>query len=308
MKKRILFSIFSLVLSNLIAQRNISDIITYQKPVQKLTVNNQEIAYQEVGKGTTTLLFVHGLSSTMESWKNNLEGLKDEFHCIAIDLPGYGKSSKLRTDYSLRDYAEIINSFVQKKELRNVILVGHSMGGQIAMHTVLENPDTFKKLILIAPAGIETFTSQEATLMKTSYTPQVVINTSDEQVVANYKLNFYEFPESANAMVEQRIAMKEAEDFPMYAELIVNNIHAMLDEPVLSKVSEISVPVLMIYGQNDMLIPNRYFHPTESIESLVNTSKEKFKDIHVEVIEEAGHFVNFEKADEVNSAIKEFLD
>ncbi|MCP9198714.1 alpha/beta hydrolase [Gramella sp. GC03-9] len=306
MKKRILVSILCLMLTGLKAQKNISEILSYPSTVQKIKLDSEEIVYLETGKGATSILFVHGLSSTLQSWENNLEGLGDDFRCIAIDLPGYGKSSRNRTDYSLSEYADMIREFIQKKELENVILAGHSMGGQIAMHTVLEYPEVFEKLVLVAPAGIETFTPQEATLMKSSYTPAMLMASSDEQILANYKLNFYEFPESASKMVEQRIAMKEAGDFPQYAETVVNNIHAMLDEPVIERISEISIPVLMIFGKNDMLIPNRYFHPDESIESLVETSEEKFKDLEVEVIDEAGHFVNFEKATEVNQLIRDF--
>lgn len=308
MKKGILFSLLCIIISSLAAQEKISNIVTYQLPVKKLKLNSEEIAYSESGNGETTLLFVHGLSSTMASWQKNISGLNDKFHCIAIDLPGYGQSSKNKTDYSLQEYATILNDFIKKKELKNVVLVGHSMGGQIAMHSVLEYPETYKKLILIAPAGIETFTAQEAAVMKASYTPSMVVNTSDEQILANYKMNFYSFPEDAQPMVEERIAMKKAEDFPEYAETVVNNIHAMLEEPVIDEIGKIELPVLMIFGKNDMLIPNKYFHPSESIEGLIETSKEKFHDISVKTIEEAGHFVNFEQAEKVNEAIRNFLN
>jgi pimeloyl-ACP methyl ester carboxylesterase len=56
-----------------------------------------------------------------------------------------------------------------------------------------------------------------------------------------------------------------------------------------------------------MLIPNKYLHPSESIENLIKLSEEKFSDLEVEVIDKAGHFVNFERAEEVNSEIREFL-
>lgn len=308
MKKRILFSLLSIIISTAAAQERISDIVTYQLPVKKLKLNSEEIAYSETGKGETTLLFVHGLSSTMDSWQKNISELKDQYHTIAVDLPGYGKSSKNKTDYSLKEYAMMLNDFIQKKELENVVLVGHSMGGQISIHTVLNYPQNFEKLVLIAPAGIETFSEKEAAIMKSAYTPAMVESTSDEQILANYKLNFYSFPEDALKMVDQRIAMKKAEDFPQYAETVVNNIHAMLDEPVIDRLSELDLPVLMIFGKNDMLIPNRYFHPEESIDNLLKVSKDRIKDLKVETIDEAGHFVNFEKCDQVNEAIRNFIN
>lgn len=307
MKKRILVSLLCLVLTSLTAQQ-ISEKVTYHLPVKSIKINSETIAYTDEGDGDKTLLFVHGLSSNLDSWKKNIKGLRSDFRTISIDLPGYGKSSRSKTDYSLAEYAGMLINVVDQLNLKNVILVGHSMGGQIAMHSVIENPDAFEKLILIAPAGIETFTEQEATIMKTSYTPAMVVNTSDEQVLANYKMNFYSFPEDAQQMVDDRVAMKSASDFPDYAETVVNNIHAMLEEPVIDKISSIEMPVLMIFGKNDMLIPNKYFHPSQSIASLVETSKEKFQDIEVKIIDEAGHFVNFEQSQKVNTEIRNFLE
>lgn len=308
MQIKIWVSLLLLSVVSVTAQEKIQDLITYHLPVKCINLNSETVAYSEEGEGIKTLLFVHGLSSNLDAWQKNIAGLKEDYRTIAIDLPGYGHSSRNKTDYSLKNYAEMLKEFVEKKDLKNVILVGHSMGGQVAMHTVLQYPEAFKKLILIAPAGIETFTPQEASLMKSSYTAPMVVNTSDEQILANYKLNFYQFPDEAKAMVEDRIQMKAAEDFPAYAEVVVNNIHAMLDEPVIDRLGEIKLPVLMIFGKKDMLIPNKYLHPSESIENLVAVSKEKFPNLEVETIDEAGHFVNFEKAEEVNSVIKDFLE
>ncbi|SDR78516.1 alpha/beta fold hydrolase [Christiangramia echinicola] len=308
MKKGILFSLFSIVITGLTAQHNISEIVTYDLPVKTINIKSESIAYTDKGSGDKTLLFVHGLSSNLDSWKKNFEDIAIDYRCIAIDLPGYGQSSRSKTNYSLAEYTDILNALAEKMELENVILVGHSMGGQIAMHSVLKYPEAYEKLILIAPAGIETFTEQEATVMKTAYTPAMVVNASDEQVLANYKMNFHSFPEDAQSMVDDRIKMKSAEDFPAYAETVVNNIHAMLEEPVIHEIKNIEIPVLMIFGKNDMLIPNKYFHPSESIESLIETSEEKFQDLEVKIIDEAGHFVNFEKAEKVNGEIRDFLN
>ncbi|MCC8359828.1 alpha/beta fold hydrolase [Salinimicrobium sediminilitoris] len=307
MRKGILFSLLFITIASSTAQEKINELVKYSLPVKSINLNSETIAYAEEGSGEKTLLFIHGLSSTLDAWKKNINGLKDEYRCIAVDLPGYGKSSRNSTNYSLNDYGGMLQEFIKKKDLKKVILVGHSMGGQIAMHTVLNYPEDFKKLVLIAPAGIETFTEQEATLMKASYTPVMVVNTTNEQILANYKLNFFEFPEDAQQMVDDRIRIKSAQDFPAYAEVVVNNIHAMLDEPVIDRIKEINIPVLMIWGANDMLIPNKYLHPSESIENLIKLSEEKFSDLEVEVIDKAGHFVNFEKAEEVNSEIREFL-
>jgi len=144
-------------------------------------------------------------------------------------------------------------------------------------------------------------------VLKSSYTPTIVVNSTPEQIAANYKLNFHNFPKDAEFMIEDRIRMKEMVDFPDYAEVVVNNVHAMLDEPVFKRLEEISIPVLIIYGKDDLLIPNRFFHPDQSIDSLVGDAKEKISDLQVKIIDEAGHFLNFEKPEEVNVEMIKFL-
>lgn len=291
-----------------VSQNKISDVLNYEGEVNKIKINSEEIAYVEQGAGEHTLLFIHGLSSNLEAWRKNITSLGRNYKCVAIDLPGYGKSSKNRNNYSLNEYAAFLRDFIRQKQLENVVPVGHSMGGQIALHLVLDNPEDFEKLVLIAPAGIETFSQQEAMMMKSSYTAAMVENSSPEQIENNYKLNFYSFPSDANFMVEDRIAMKESEDFSTYAQVVVNNISAMLDEPVINDLSRISIPVLMVFGKNDLLIPNKYFHPDESVETLVERAKEEISNLQVELIDEAGHFVNFEKAGEVNSVVETFIE
>jgi pimeloyl-ACP methyl ester carboxylesterase len=291
-----------------LSQNQISDILNYEENAEKILIENEKIAFVDVGSGENTLLFIHGLSSNLQSWNKNISRLKNEYRCIAIDLPGYGKSTKNSTTYSLKDYADFLNSFIEKKNLHDVVLVGHSMGGQVAVHTLLAAQDNFKSLVLIAPAGIETFSENEAALMKASYTAEMVEKSTPEQIRNNFKMNFHQFPEDAEFMVRERIEMKNADDMKIYSEVVVNNIHAMLEEPIIGRLSDIEIPVLMIYGKDDLLIPNTFFHPSQDIASLVKTAKENIRNLKVELINEAGHFVNFEKSKQVNALITEFLN
>jgi pimeloyl-ACP methyl ester carboxylesterase len=308
MKKRLAFSlILCFSIFSIKAQQEISELVNYNLPVKTLKLSFEEIAYSETGTSDTTLVFVHGLATNLNSWQKNIPDLKNQFRCVALDLPGYGKSSKNKTKYSLKEYAEFIKEFIDKKRFENVVLVGHSMGGQIAMHCVLKNPETYKKLILLAPAGIETFTEQETAVTKASYTLATVTNATKSQIRTNYETNFYTFPKDAEPMVQERIAMKKATDFQDYAQVVVNNVHAMLNEPVMDDLEKIQQPVLLLFAKNDALIPNSYFHPNLSIASLAETAKENFKDLKVEIIDKAGHLLQFEQPGAVNKQIAEFV-
>ena len=307
MIKGIVCNLMILCFLNIQGQNNISESLMYDTKVKKISINSEELAYIEEGQGTETLIFIHGLSSNLKAWKKNISGLSDRYRCVALDLPGYGKSTKNKTTYSLAEYAAIIKKFVVEKQFEKPVLVGHSMGGQIALHTVLQYPQYFEKLVLVAPAGVETFTDEEAKIMKLSYSPEMIKSATDEQIRSNFMINFYEFPEDAEFMIQDRIAMKTTSDFGIYSEIIINNIGAMLDEPVFQDLDKINIPVLIIFGKNDQLIPNKYFHPKQDLDFLIKAAKEKMPDLKVELIGEAGHFVNFEKASEVNQKIDHFI-
>ena len=96
-------------------------------------VNNTTIAYNQYGKGDTTLLFVHGWCINKEYWNDQSAFFCDRYKVVTLDLPGFGKSGKNRTDWAFEQYADDINEFIKAEQLKNVILIGHSMSGDILL-------------------------------------------------------------------------------------------------------------------------------------------------------------------------------
>ena len=275
---------------------------------KSIKIDSLEISYIKEGQGETTLLFLHGLSSNADAWSKNIEALKDKYTCVAIDLPGYGKSSMPQVDYTPTYFATVTHKMIERLELKNVVLIGHSMGGQASIKFATMYPTEIKKLILVAPAGLETFAVAHANFMKTSYTTAIVKMTPDAQIENNFALNFYVLPKDAQKMIEDRKQIKNASNFDAHCEAIIKSIAGMLDEPVFDQLKDIEHKTLVIFGQEDKLIPNRYFNPTLSTENIGNIAKEQIKNIQLEFIEESGHFVQFEKPKDVNLLIEKFID
>ncbi|HCT70495.1 MAG TPA: hypothetical protein DF409_05015, partial [Bacteroidales bacterium] len=168
------------------------DDLEYPYAVKKVTLpSGPEIAYVDEGKGEKVIIFIHGLGSYLPAWVKNIEGLKSGYRCIAIDLPGYGKSSKQPHSGKMSYYAEVVEEFAGKLGLGKVILAGHSMGGQIAMVAALNYPGMVEGLILIAPAGFERFTDGQKQWFRNVMTPEGVKNTSAEDIQTNLAVNFY---------------------------------------------------------------------------------------------------------------------
>ena len=96
-------------------------------------VNNATIAYNQYGNGDTTLLFVHGWCINKEYWNEQTKYFSDKYKVVALDLPGFGASDKDRTEWTFEKYTDDINEFIKAENLKNVILIGHSMSGDILL-------------------------------------------------------------------------------------------------------------------------------------------------------------------------------
>ena len=285
---------------------NIFNQIRYPFSTNFIKLNNYEIAFIDQGTSDNILLFIHGLGSYLKAWDRNIPELKKHFRCIALDLPGYGKSSKEIHSGSVSFYVEMLNQFIAKLKLKNVSLVGHSMGGRIASAYAIENPDQIDKLILVASAGFETFNKQEIELLKKIISPDILFKTSDHQIRINYRINFFRMPVEAEEMIADRILIKNDEEFYNYCINVSNSLFGLLYAPVFKRLKEISIPVLILFGKNDQLIPNKSIHQvtTEEIAYLGAAQVRKSK---VMLLDECGHFLQYEKPDEFNSQIISFF-
>jgi len=280
--------------------------IDYGYETRYLQLSNIEIGYIDAGSGEQTLILIHGLGSNAKGYVRVIPALSENYRVIALDLPGYGKSSKGYYDYSMEFYADIVLRFMDELGLDQAVLVGHSMGGQIAMTAGLKYPRRISRLVLLSPAGFERFDDGEAAWMKKAMNPTFVKKTTVDAIDKNLRWNFYEYPEDARFMIDERIQVRSAADFENYCYAVSRNVFAMLDGPVWMKLGEISQPTLIIFGENDMLIPNRYLHAgfTRDIAAI---GDREIPDSKLLMIPECGHFVQFEKADEVSGAVLEFL-
>lgn len=265
------------------------------------------VAYVDEGQGPETLLFIHGLGSYLPAWKKNIEGLRGKYRCIAIDLPGYGKSSKGPYSGSMTFFAGVVADFIRTQKLENVTLVGHSMGGQISMVTALHYPELVQQLVLAAPAGFETFTEGEKQWLRDVMTLDATRLTPAEQIRTNYSYNFYKFPDDAEFMVTDRLAMRFAkEDFEAYCYIIQQSVRGMVDQSVYEYLPQIKQRTLILYGEQDNLIPNRFLHGGFT-KTIAEKGASRLPRATLQMVNHAGHFVQWDQAEIVNGAIMNFM-
>jgi pimeloyl-ACP methyl ester carboxylesterase len=267
---------------------------------------NKSMAYADQGKGDV-ILFVHGLASYAPAWQHNVKELSKSYRCIVVDLVGYGKSSKGQYKADMSFHAQYLFELMDELSISTFNIAGHSMGGQIALKMAMDKPEKVKSLLLMAPAGIETFSANEKEIFKSSTTPESIAEVSDEQYRINLSLNFYEMDERAEFMYEDRMKIKSDEQFMDYSYVVAEGVMGMLDEPVFNQLGEITQPTLICYGLEDRLIPNAYLHKELTTKAIGETAIESIPNSELKMIAEAGHFVHFDQPEKVNEIMKNFL-
>lgn len=118
---------------------------------QVVTFDGQELNYERHGNGDYTVLLVHGWCIDQSYWSRQVDFLKSSYQVITLDLPGFGQSGKTRANWTIEAFGRDVNTLIDQLELKNVILVGHSMGGDVVLEAALNNPD------IVAIIGIDTF-------------------------------------------------------------------------------------------------------------------------------------------------------
>ena len=122
-------------------------------PVERINWHGNEIAFHRCGNGEPVIL-IHGIASSFNTWNAVLPELGKSHLAAAPDLLGHGRSSKPRGDYSLGAFATGIRDFMEALEIPSATIVGHSMGGGIAMQFAYQFPKRVRRMVLVNSGGL----------------------------------------------------------------------------------------------------------------------------------------------------------
>jgi pimeloyl-ACP methyl ester carboxylesterase len=114
-----------------------------------IKVNGRDVHYYTAGQGDP-LIVVHGGGGDARTWLDNAAVLSRKYTIYIPDLPGFGASQLLDGEYSIPELAEFVNTFADKLGLGSFYLVGHSIGGGVALNYALKSPHKIKKLVLVS--------------------------------------------------------------------------------------------------------------------------------------------------------------
>ena len=206
-------------------------------------------------------LILHGWGSCAQRWeevKNYLES--KGFKVYVPDLPGFGQSPPPKKVWSISDYAEWVKEYCKEQNLLKVFLLGHSFGGAIALKFSLKYPEKVKKLFLVAPAII-----RKRSLKK--------------EIIKKIAKPFSFLPESAKKIIYIKILKS---NYPLKKGIMRDIFLRVIKEDQLEDCSSISVPTVIIWGENDNITPLKDAY---SIYKRMKKSK-------LVIIEDQGHDLN----------------
>lgn len=190
-------------------------------------------------------MLVHGLGGSAERWLGVIPNLSQKYRVIAIDLIGFGYSDKPSEDYTVDFFARFLTAFIKKLGLTKVVLVGTSMGGQIAAECAGNDPSV-ERLVLVAPSGAMKSTTKavEAYMMAALYP-----NSLSAREALEMMTNASPVEESAVADFVKRMSMPNAKLAFMSSVLGIKN------SSIEATLQRIKVPTLLVWGRQDKVIP-----------------------------------------------------
>jgi pimeloyl-ACP methyl ester carboxylesterase len=265
-------------------------------------VKKGRIFYDDYGKeNNKDVLFIHGLGSSSIAWRDIPYALSEsggDFHTIALDLIGFGKSDKPDTaDYTMKGFSKFIKDFLTQgigiNENKKISLVGHSLGGYIAAEFAIENKHIIEKLVLIDSSGmlkeptpllkryLDAEKEEDSVLkydkVKKTFEDMYLLSSSLLPLVIGAFLDTIGKPGAKNAF---EIAFHDSTSKQ------IDRLEVIQD-----------IPCLVIWGKYDNLIPLGH----------ADIFKDKFTNAQLEIIDYAGHAPFVERTALVYEKVRTFL-
>jgi len=253
--------------------------------------------YEVAGQGEA-VVFLHGYTGSGQDWANQIPVLAPRYRVVALDLRGHGKSAapSKEEEYSVPIFAEDVCALLKLLDIKKCCLGGHSLGGFIALEFALEHPDMLAALVLV-----DTSSGQFARDPNYAQLRQKLdelarsqgMEAAFEYDAANNPMRierFQKHPE-LREVSRQKVLMTSVDGY-IYASRAIGTW-----EPVTSRLSEIKVPALIYWGDEDLAF-------TEATKIL----KEGIADSEVVTVEGVGHNPHEEAPDVFNEALLKFLD
>jgi pimeloyl-ACP methyl ester carboxylesterase len=269
-----------------------------------LELHGDRMAYRDAGEGEV-LLLIHGMAGSSATWRSVIPQLSKDFRVIAPDLLGHGESAKPRSDYSLGAFAVLLRDFLDELGVSQATVVGHSLGGGVAMQFVYQHPDYCKRLVLISSGGLGPDVGMVLRLLSVPGA-ELVLPIIAPKPVLNVGNKLKSWLRAAGIH-----SPRGAETWSAYSSLsdrqtrqsFLRTLRSVVDYQgqAVSALNRLQLraelPVMAIWGERDNIIPVKHAYAVHDART----------DSRLEVLPDVGHYPQVEAPTEVIELIKDFI-
>lgn len=273
--------------------------------LRSVRIHGHDVTYRMAGEGPT-LVLVHGIAGSSTTWRAVMPALAEQFTVVAPDLLGHGHSAKPRGDYSLGAYASGIRDLLAVLGQERGTVVGHSLGGGVAMQFAYQFPDRVERLVLVASGGLGKEVSpilKAVTLPGAEYVLPILLHQRIREVG--------EWPGNLARRAGWRPGDTIAEVWRSYTTLtdrhgqqaFIHTVRSVIDiagQRVSAHdrlyLAE-ALPTLIVWGDRDRIIP--VSHAYRAAEAMPGA--------RLEILPGAGHFLPWRDADRFLPILEDFL-
>jgi pimeloyl-ACP methyl ester carboxylesterase len=256
-----------------------------------------EMYHDEASKHKPTIVLIHGFLSSTFSFRRLIPLLAKEYRVIALDLPPFGKSEKSKSFfYSYGNLANIVIELLEILSVKDIVLVGHSMGGQISLHVIKKRPELVRKVVLLCSSSYLERTRQP--LFFSTYIPFFSLFLKGRMAKQGVRQNLVNVVYDQSLIDEE---MMQGYEQPFNDDQIFNALTRLIrhrEADLSSKdLQAFDTKSLLIWGREDKIVP-------------LQVGKRLHEDLkHSKLItfEKTGHLLPEEKPQHIHEQILQFL-
>jgi pyruvate dehydrogenase E2 component (dihydrolipoamide acetyltransferase) len=253
------------------------------------SVAGTTLRFLRQGDGEEAVVLLHGFGGDIQNWMFTAPHLAASRTVYALDLPGHGGSSKDAGPGDRDMLADTVLGFLDAQEIERAHLVGHSLGGLVAVSVALRAPDRVTSLALIATVGLGEEINQE-------YIDGFVQAESRRELKPVLQLLFADPDQVTRQLVDDVLKYKRLDGVDAALRAIAGSAfqEGVQQAQVADELAGLDVPVLVLWGSEDKIIPAA--HAARAPDGAT-----------VAVLDGAGHSPHMENAGEVNERLEQFL-
>jgi len=279
--------------------------IDWRKQLRSVTIESAlgetEVSYVEMGEGPA-VLFVHGLGGSWRNWLENIPHFARNHRVVALDLPGFGASPMPPLPLTMKAYGNLVVKFADALNLDSeTALVGHSMGGFISTEAVIQAPERFSSLTLVAAAGITFATIPQTRKEITRTAVRLVLPLAQSRLERNLgrkRLRSASFKGIiAHPSMISREMLWELGTYGVKSPGLLQAAYALAGYDTRDRLGEITLPTMVVWGNQDRLVPV----------SAAYSYERRIPHSELHLIDDTGHMVQLERPARFNEVLEDFV-